>query len=60
MLPEVLGDAEPSVEKVLSDVPSLKFPVWLVTHKELQTSPKIKTVFDFLANRLGEVAKTHR
>lgn len=57
MLPEVLGEAEPNVEKVLTDVPSLEFPVWLVTHKELQTSPRIRTVFDFLANQLGEIAR---
>lgn len=57
MLPEVLGGKEPGVEKVLGDVPSLEFPVWLVTHRELQTSPRIRTVFDFLANQLGEVAR---
>lgn len=57
MLPEVLGEAEANVEKVLTDVPSLEFPVWLVTHKELQTSPRIRTVFDFLANQLGEIAR---
>lgn len=57
ILPEVLGEFEPRVEKVLADVPSLEFPVWLVTHRELQTSPRIRIVFDFLANWLGEVAR---
>jgi len=57
MLPEVLGEAELQVEKVYSDLPSLKFPIWLVTHRELQTSPRIRTVFDFLANQLGRLAK---
>lgn len=60
MLPEVLGEVEPGVEKVLADVPSLEFPVWLVTHRELQTSPRIRTVFDFLANQLGKIARNHR
>ncbi len=57
MLPEVLGEAELQVEKVYSDLPSLKFPIWLVTHREIQTSPRIRTVFDFLANQLGRLAK---
>lgn len=59
MMPEVLGEVEPGVEKVLADVPSLEFPVWLVTHRELQTSPRIRTVFDFLANQLGKIARSH-
>lgn len=60
MLPEVLGDAESSVEKVFADVPSIEFPVWLVTHKELHTSPRIRIVFDLLANHLVKIAKKHR
>jgi len=59
ILPEVLGEAEITVEKVLTDLPSMEFPIWLVTHRELQTSPKIRTVFDFLSNSLGHVAKRH-
>ncbi|SDR49218.1 DNA-binding transcriptional regulator, LysR family [Pseudovibrio sp. Tun.PSC04-5.I4] len=56
MLPEVLGEVETSVEKVLVDLPSMEFPIWLVTHRELQTSPRIRTVFDLLANYLGKIA----
>lgn len=54
MQPEVIGDAEPSVEKVLPDFPSLEFPIWLVTHRELQTSRRIRIVFDLLARGLSE------
>ncbi|WP_368188268.1 substrate-binding domain-containing protein [Aestuariibius sp. HNIBRBA575] len=56
MLPEVLGDVETSVEKALADLPSLEFPIWLVTHRELQTSPRIRAVFDLLAHYLGKIA----
>lgn len=56
MLPEVLCDAEPGVEKVLPELPSLEFPIWLVTHRELQTSPRIRMVFDQLARGLKEAA----
>ncbi|MDJ0630679.1 MAG: LysR family transcriptional regulator [Rhodobacter sp.] len=60
MQPEVLGEAEPGVEKVLADFPSLEFPIWLVTHRELQTSPRIRVVFDLLARGLGEAARKTR
>jgi len=60
MQPEVLGEAEPGVEKVLADFPSLEFPIWLVTHRELQTSPRIRVVFDLLARGLGEAARKSR
>jgi hypothetical protein len=32
----------------------VKFPVWLVTHSELHTSPRIRLVFDLLADLLGD------
>jgi len=54
MQPEILGEAELGVEKVLPDFPSLEFPIWLVTHRELQTSPRIRIVFDLLARGLSE------
>lgn len=57
LLPEVLGEAEPEVEKVLPNLPSLEFPVWLVTHRELKTSPRIRVVFDALARGLRQIAQ---
>jgi DNA-binding transcriptional LysR family regulator len=54
MQPEILGEAELGVEKVLPDFPSLEFPIWLVTHRELQTSHRIRIVFDLLARGLSE------
>ena len=50
---EDVGDAEPLVERVL---PSLDpFPVenWLVAHRELKTSRRVRTVFDFLVSELS-------
>lgn len=57
ILPEALGELEATVEKVLANLPSMEFPIWLVTHRELQTSPRIRTVFDFLSNHLRIIAK---
>ena len=57
LLPEVMGDVEPVLEKVLPSLPSLEFPVWLVTHLELRTSKKIRVAFDVLANELKQLAE---
>ena len=53
MQPEVLGEAEPGVEKVLASLPSPQFPIWLVTHRELRTNRRIRLVFDLLARGLA-------
>ncbi|MDJ0640022.1 MAG: LysR family transcriptional regulator [Paracoccaceae bacterium] len=57
MQPEVLGDNEPGIEKVLPEFPSLEFPIWLVTHRELQTSRRIRIVFDLLARGLSDAVR---
>ena len=54
MQPEVLGDRDPATEKVFPSLPSPQFPVWLVTHRELQTSRRIRIVFDQIAHGLRE------
>ncbi len=43
----------PNLERVLPDVLNVTYPVWLVTHRELHTSPRIRLVFDILAEHLG-------
>lgn len=40
------------VEPVLEDLEPFVFPVWLVTHRELHTSRRIRLVFDHLADFL--------
>ena len=60
MQPEVLGDREPGIEKVLPELPSLEFPLWLVTHRELQTSRRIRIVFDLLARALSDAVRQAR
>lgn len=49
----VIGDAEPMVMRVLPDLAPLIFPFWLVAHRELNTSRRIRLVFDLLAEELG-------
>ncbi len=47
-----IGDAEPMVQQVLPSLEPLMFPVWLVAHRELTTSRRIRMVFDLLATEL--------
>lgn len=50
---ESIGDADPRVVRVLPD--QLFFPValWLTSHREVRTSQRVRTVFDFIANALS-------
>ena len=43
----------PQMERVLPEAFEVPFPVWLVTHREIHTSPRIRLVFDILARVLG-------
>ena len=48
-----IGDAEPLVRRVLPDMAPIVVPMWLATHRELNTSKRVRTVFDFLAAELS-------
>lgn len=51
MMAEV-GEAEASVQKILPDI-AIPVPIWLVCHRELRTSRRIRLVFDRLAEGLA-------
>lgn len=44
---------QPGIECVLPDLASFPVPTWLTTHRELQTSKRIRVVFDLLAEALS-------
>jgi len=44
---EMIGDADPAMERVLPDF-MMVHTMWLVAHRELKTSRRVKMVFDFL------------
>ncbi len=48
-----IGDAESRVVRVLPDHAPILFPIWLVAHRDLSTSPRIRMVFDLLAAELA-------
>ena len=39
----------PGMVRVLDDLPPVRFPIWLVSHRELRTSRRIRVVFEALA-----------
>ena len=48
-----IGDAEPLVRRALPDLEPFMFPIWLVAHREVNTSRRIRVVFDLLAEELA-------
>ena len=46
---ERLAEGMPEMERVARDFPGLDFPIWLVTHRELHSNPRIRIVFDAIA-----------
>ena len=55
-----IGNRTPDVERLLPDEPAFTDPFWLVTHRELQSSRRIRIVFDHLADALTDHIKRHR
>ncbi len=47
-----IGDADPEVARALPGLAPLTFPVWLVAHREIHNSPRLRFVFDTLAGAL--------
>ncbi|WP_299937119.1 LysR family transcriptional regulator [uncultured Pelagimonas sp.] len=50
--PCAMGDADPDLYRVLPDEPKFEYPVWLVAHRELRTNPRIRLVWDVIADKL--------
>ncbi len=49
-----IGDKEPLVRRALPNLEPLMFPIWLVAHRELSTSRRVRVVFDLLAQELAK------
>ncbi|WP_283785930.1 LysR family transcriptional regulator [Bermanella sp. WJH001] len=58
--PEGLIDHDTQLVRVFADLgPAMQLPVWLVCHQELRTNPRIKRVFDYIANALNASLATN-
>jgi DNA-binding transcriptional LysR family regulator len=49
----VVAAATPGMVRLLPDLPRVAVPVWLITHRDLQGSPRIRAVLSILAQDLG-------
>lgn len=52
VFPAHIGDAEPGLVRALPALPSFQIPVWLVAHRDLVTSRRVRLVFDMLSEML--------
>lgn len=50
--PCAMGDSDPGLRRVLPAEPLFEYPVWLVAHRELRTNPRVRLVWDVLADML--------
>ena len=50
-----IGDGESRVQRALPNFGPIMFPMWLVSHRELNTSRRVRLVFDLLASELDKI-----
>ncbi len=48
-----VGDAEPRVSRVATWIGPFEFEIWLAAHREVNTSRRVRLVFDRLVDELG-------
>lgn len=53
VMPDAVGDAEPAVRRALPSLEPFETELWLVAHRELRTSRRLRLVFDYLARELA-------
>lgn len=54
MVPEDIGDSEPRLRRAFAERGAvMTLPLWLVSHRELRTSPRVRRVFDLLAAHIA-------
>lgn len=55
--PVHVGDKEPKVQRLFDGAPVLPIPVWVVAHREVRTSRRVRLVFDVLAEMLPGIIR---
>lgn len=54
--PEVIADKEPAFVKAFEQFGSpISIPIWLVTHRELHTSQKVRKVYDLIWDMMSKI-----
>jgi DNA-binding transcriptional LysR family regulator len=46
------GDRDRELVRVIDDIPELLMPVYLVTHRDLHRTPRVRAFFDFVATEI--------
>ena len=54
-MPARIGDAEPMVRRAAPWLKPFEVPIWLVAHREVNTSRRVRFVFDLLAHELTSI-----
>ena len=54
ILPVEIGEAYPELENPFPAFEPLKVETWLVAHRELRTNPRIRLVFDMIADGISQ------
>jgi DNA-binding transcriptional LysR family regulator len=52
LIDERIGDADPAVVRAAAGFEAVNFPVWLVAHRDVARSRRLRVVFDALAEGL--------
>jgi len=53
-----VADQTDGIEMVLPEIVNIELPVWLVTHRELHTSRRIRIVYDFIGEAIASQGKS--
>lgn len=53
VFPTALGEETPGIACAWEEMEPITFPIWLIAHRDLLTSRRIRTVFDFLAEGIA-------
>ncbi|MEX0281704.1 MAG: LysR family transcriptional regulator [Arenibacterium sp.] len=53
-LPTIVAEGRLGLQRILPNAPTFSMETWLVTHREIQTSRRIRLTFDHLARELAK------
>jgi DNA-binding transcriptional LysR family regulator len=59
MMLQECAERIPDVVRLLPDYPGTPVPVWLITHRELHTSKRVRVVYDAIAEQLSRRASSN-
>ena len=49
----LVGQSDPDIEQIFPDLPIPALPIWLAAPETLRRTPRIRRVWDHLADRIG-------